>query len=67
MSVFLCTISKMENCNKKGFKQNEKEKDKIRILIVKDPWEGSEYEAKHRAQGLLSLSAAPRIEPFKTF
>jgi len=41
MSVFPCIISEMKNGNKKGFKQNEKEKDKIRVLIVKDPWEGS--------------------------
>lgn len=36
MSVFLCIGSEMENCNKEGFNQNEKEKEEIRILIVKD-------------------------------
>lgn len=65
MSVFLCIISEMENCDKKGFNQKEKEKDKTRILIVKDPWEGSQYESKLRVQRLLVFECSPKNRTFQ--
>lgn len=54
----------LQYIEKKGFNQKEKKKKKIniRVLIVKDHWEGSEKVAKQRAH-----SAVPKIEPLQTF
>lgn len=49
MCVFLRTVRKVENCNRKRFNQHKKEREKIRVLVVKGCREGSEDAAKQRA------------------
>lgn len=52
MCVFLRTVRKVENCNRKWFNQHKKEREKIRVLVVKGCREGSEDAAKQRAQAV---------------